>query len=186
MLNLPPTSLEWLPLFLLSLCPPCAQQLLDFIPEAPEVSSTWAMPSRRFSAAHGWGMEKSDSLFYCPNIGCLCATMPNSNAESKLKETEKVAFIARQRGEHSRLGPQVLCPLGGGSEEPSLSKRKAWSVHGHFHGWEARSLEVSFINLRPTGLGSSACSEHMVDFFHLVGASAHAKWLCGHGSEYYL
>ena len=36
--------------------------------------------------------------------------MPNRNVESELEETEKVALIARQRGGHSRLVPQGLCP----------------------------------------------------------------------------
>ena len=37
--------------------------------------------------------------------------MPNRNVKTELEETEKVALIARQRGEHSRLVPQGLCPL---------------------------------------------------------------------------
>ena len=37
--------------------------------------------------------------------------------ETDLKETEKVALIAKQRGEHSRQVPQGLGPPGGGSEE---------------------------------------------------------------------
>lgn len=37
--------------------------------------------------------------------------MLSRNAEAELEETEKVAFIARQRKEHSRLVPQGPCPL---------------------------------------------------------------------------
>ena len=36
--------------------------------------------------------------------------MPNRNAATELEETEKVALIARQRGEHGRRVPQRLCP----------------------------------------------------------------------------
>ena len=54
----------------------------------------------------------------CQNISCLCTPMPNRNAETELQETEKVALIARQRREHSRLAPQGLCPhLGRGGEK---------------------------------------------------------------------
>ena len=43
--------------------------------------------------------------------------MPDRNAETELEETEKIALIARQRGEHSGLGLKdcVSC-LGAGSE----------------------------------------------------------------------
>ena len=36
--------------------------------------------------------------------------MLNRNAETELEETEEVALISRQRGEHSRLVPQGLAP----------------------------------------------------------------------------
>lgn len=43
----------------------------------------------------------------------------NRDMETELEETERVALMDRQKGEHSRLVPQVLCPppLGVGSEE---------------------------------------------------------------------
>ena len=35
--------------------------------------------------------------------------MLNRNSDTVLEETEKIALIARQRGEHSRMVPQRLC-----------------------------------------------------------------------------
>lgn len=40
--------------------------------------------------------------------------------------------------------------------------------------------------LLPPRLRSSACGQHVVDFFHLVAVSVAAKQLKGHSSEYYL
>ena len=47
--------------------------------------------------------------YCCGNLDCLCTLMPNRKVETKLEET-KSSFNWRQRGEHSRLVPQGLCP----------------------------------------------------------------------------
>ena len=53
-------------------------------------------------------------LCCCQNLGCLCIPMPNRNAETELEETEKVALMARQRGETAGA---LVPPIVGSSEE---------------------------------------------------------------------
>ena len=54
-------------------------------------------------------------------------------------------------------------------------------------GWWWGNWESPTINLLvPTSWDLCACGQHTVHFFHQVGVSVSAKWLKGHGSEYYL
>lgn len=63
-----------------------------------------------------------------------------------------------------------------------------WSAHRPSSDWlVVRSPGVTIVNLLASpGLGSTAGGQHAVSSSHLVGASASAKQLPGHGSEHYL
>ena len=116
--------------------------------------------------------------------------MPNRNAETELEETQKVAWIAKQRGEHSRLVPQGLCPLPkavvrnlrvlerpGCDEVPNVFLIGRW-----WDNWESASSTFWF---QPVW-GLHACGQHPVDVFFPVGALAPVRELQGHSAEYYL
>ena len=56
----------------------------------------------------------ASQLQCCQNIGSLYPDAKMRYGDRVLEEKERVALIfARQRGEHSRLAPQELCPLPG-------------------------------------------------------------------------
>ena len=112
--------------------------------------------------------------------------MPNRNTETALEETEKVALIARWRGEHGRWVPQELCPsLEGVLRSQSLGGAGRGQfmdtvlIGGWWGNWESSSLTFWFLRV----WGLCACGQHTVDFFHPLGALAPAKQLQGHGSE---
>ena len=115
--------------------------------------------------------------------------MPSRNLETELEETEKVALVARQREEHSRLVPPGLCPW-----PPLKGSEESYSVWGTGHGqlldilliggwwgpWESASSTFWFQLV----WGLYDFGQHTDDLFHLVGPLAPAKQLQGHGSEY--
>ena len=97
--------------------------------------------------------------------------MPNRNAEAELEETEKA--VSSPGTERVVRSLQHL-------------RSRADQLMGLIpDGWEVRSLGVSVINLLvPAGLGSPLLVGSIQHPSPLAGASAPAKQLQGHGSEY--
>lgn len=119
----------------------------------------------------------------------LCPGTELDNGDRVLAEVEKSSFIALPgKWGHSRLVPSNLCHV----LEGLVRSLTVFKEQGVISSWTFFWLSVlggnweSLSSIFWLQLGLYTCGQHMVNFFHLVGALAPAEQLQEYDSEYYL